>query len=181
MRWRRRAMARGSSDTAVAERLSTPAAQLALPIRGMTCATCAQRVEAALTALPGVRASVNLVGEQAEVAFDPARTAPSALAQAVENAGYEVPRETRELVVSGMTCATCAGRVEQALNGVPGVTHAAVNLATEKALVEAPQGLVSAAALIAAVDRAGYGAQLVTGEAERDRAIAAEEGQRFRR
>jgi P-type Cu+ transporter len=175
-------MARASSDAAVAERLNAPApaAQLVLPIRGMTCATCAKRVEAALAALPGVRASVNLVGEQAEISFDPARTAPDALARAVETAGYEVARETRELAISGMTCATCAGRVEQALNSVPGVTRAAVNLASEKALVEAPQGVVSAAALIAAVERAGYGARLVTGEAGRDRAIADDERRRFR-
>ncbi len=174
-------MARGSSDAAVADRLSAPAAQLLLPVRGMTCATCAKRVEAALAALPGVSASVNLVGEQAAISFDPGQTAPSALVRAVENAGYEVPGETQELAISGMTCATCAGRVEHALSGVPGVTHAAVNLAAEKAFVEAPQGTVSAAALIAAVERAGYGARLVTGEAERDRAIAAEEQQRFRR
>lgn len=178
-------MARASSDAAVAERLtapvSAPAAHLVLPIRGMTCATCAKRVEAALAALPGVRASVNLVGEQAEISFDPARTAPGAFAPAIENAGYDVPRETRELAISGMTCATCAGRVEQALNGVPGVGHAAVNLASEKAFVEAPPGVVSAAALIAAIEGAGYGARLVTGEADRDRAIVEEERQRFRR
>ena len=177
-------MARASSDAAVAERVNAPApapaAQLVLPIRGMTCATCAKRVEAALEALPGVRASVNLVGEQAEISFDPARTAPGAFAEAVENAGYEVPRERRELAISGMTCATCAGRVEQALYGVPGVTRAAVNLASEKALVEVPQGVVSTAALVAAVERAGYGARLVTGEADRDRAIADGERQRFR-
>ncbi len=128
-------MARGSSDAAVADRLSAPAAQLLLPVRGMTCATCAKRVEAALAALPGVSASVNLVGEQAAISFDPGQTAPSALVRAVENAGYEVPGETQELAISGMTCATCAGRVEHALSGVPGVTHAAVNLAAEKAFV----------------------------------------------
>jgi P-type Cu+ transporter len=178
-------MALGSSDVAVAARLTAPApapaAQLVLPIRGMTCATCAKRVEDALAALPGARASVNLVGEEVEISFDPARTSAGALTQAIENAGYEVPRETLELAISGMTCATCAGRVEQALLAVPGVTRAAVNLPAEKAFIEAPQAVVRAAALIAAVERAGYGARLVTGEAERDRAIAEEERQRFRR
>jgi P-type Cu+ transporter len=175
-------MAHGSSDTALAKPLRTPApaAQLALPIRGMTCVTCAKRVEAALGALPGVRASVNLVGEQADISFDPGQTAPSTLAAAVENAGYEVPHETRELAISGMTCATCVGRVEQALLAVPGATRAAVNLAAEKALVEGPRGVMSAAALVAAVERVGYGARLVTGESERDRAIAEDERQRFR-
>jgi Cu+-exporting ATPase len=179
-------MVRASSDGVdVAERVSAgapaPDAHLVLPIRGMTCATCAGRVEKALAALPGVRASVNLVGEYGDISFDPARTPPQALAAAVERAGYEVPLETRELAISGMTCATCAGRVEKALLSVPGVMHAAVNLAAEKVMVEAPQGAVGAAALIAAVERAGYEARLVTGEVERDRVIAHEEARRFRR
>ena len=179
-------MARASFDGAnVAEQVSADApardAHLIIPVRGMTCATCAGRVEKALAGLPGVHASVNLVGEHADVSFDPAQTSPQALAAAVEQAGYEVPHETRELAISGMTCATCARRVEKALLGVPGVIRAAVNLASEKAMVEAPQGAIGAAALIAAVERGGYEARLVTGEVERDRAIAAEDAKRVRR
>ena len=179
-------MARASFDGAnVAEQVSADApardAHLIIPVRGMTCATCAGRVEKALAGLPGVHASVNLVGEHADVSFDPAQTSPQALAAAVEQAGYEVPHETRELAISGMTCATCARRVEKALLGVPGVIRAAVNLASEKAMVEAPQGAIGAAALIAAVERGGYEARLVTGEVERDRAIAAEDAKRDRR
>ena len=87
----------------------------------MTCATCAGRVEAALNALPGVSATVNLADEQADLRFDPRQTAPAQLANAVEAAGYDIRPDRRELAISGMTCATCAGRVEQALAGVPGV------------------------------------------------------------
>ena len=61
-----------------------------------------------------------------------------------------------ELAIAGMTCASCIARVERALKAVPGVTGAAVNLATERATV---QGHASTAALIAAVARAGYEAQ----------------------
>src|SRR5690606_29754048 len=57
------------------------------------------------------------------------------------------------------TCASCSARVEKALGNVPGVLNASVNLATEQAAVEVAQG-TSAAALIAAVERAGYGAHL---------------------
>ncbi|MDY0022604.1 heavy metal translocating P-type ATPase [Arenimonas caeni] len=58
--------------------------------------------------------------------------------------------------VTGMNCASCVGRVEKALAQVPGVLSASVNLATETATV-ATDGSVSAAALSAAVDKAGYG------------------------
>ena len=60
-----------------------------------------------------------------------------------------------ELEIRGMTCASCAGHVTQALRGVAGVDDAAVNLATERATV-LHEGSVDAQALIAAVERAGY-------------------------
>src|SRR5260370_27606502 len=103
---------------------------IVLPVEGMTCATCAGRVEKALSALPGVQATVNLSGEQADVQYDPARVAPDALAEAIQRAGYDVPHETRELAISGMTCATCAGRAEKALLDVPCVIRAALHLAS---------------------------------------------------
>ena len=61
------------------------------------------------------------------------------------------------LTISGMTCASCVGRVEKALRKVDGVQDAAVNLATETAAV---QGNANVDALIAAVERAGYRAAL---------------------
>lgn len=64
------------------------------------------------------------------------------------------------LQVSGMTCASCVTRVEKALLKVPGVSAASVNLATEKASVQLAAG-VAPAALQAAVEKAGYSAQVV--------------------
>ncbi|MDE2155736.1 MAG: copper-translocating P-type ATPase [Xanthomonadaceae bacterium] len=151
-----------------------------MPIRGMTCATCAGRVEKALQALPGVEASVNLSSEQADLVFDPAHVQPKTLVEAVSRAGYDVDRETRELAISGMTCASCAGRLERALLAVPGVTRAEVNLASEKAAVEGVAGLLRPADLIAAVHRAGYDAELRTGDVERDRQILATEEKRLK-
>ena len=155
--------------------------QILIPIKGMSCATCAGRVEKALSALPGVQASVNLSTEQADISFDPARTNLRALAQAIERAGYEVPQETRELAVYGMTCATCAARVEAALKHVRGVIRAEVNLASEKATVEGIGGLLHPADLIAALRKAGYGAELLTGDGERDRQLVVAEERRARR
>ena len=152
---------------------------LLLPIEGMTCATCAGRVETALNRLPGVAASVNLASEVADVRYDPAVLGPDRLAGAVADAGYAVAQEKREFAITGMTCATCAGRVERALASVPGVAHAEVNLATEKAVVE---GIgLRPAALIGAVQDAGYEAALLTGDAARDRAREAADAARARR
>ncbi|KAB0641800.1 heavy metal translocating P-type ATPase, partial [Burkholderia latens] len=64
-----------------------------------------------------------------------------------------------ELDIGGMTCASCAGRVEKALAAVPGVARASVNLATERASVQGNSTL-DAATLIAAVTTAGYRASL---------------------
>ncbi|MBP7929727.1 MAG: copper-translocating P-type ATPase [Acidimicrobiia bacterium] len=63
------------------------------------------------------------------------------------------------LAIEGMTCASCAMRIEKKLNKIDGV-HATVNYATEQAKVEAPQG-VSVTDLIAAVESAGYTAKPV--------------------
>jgi len=66
---------------------------------------------------------------------------------------------TFDLPIGGMTCASCAGRVERALRKVPGVQVATVNLANERAHVEV-SGKIDPAVLLAAVDKAGYSASL---------------------
>jgi Cu+-exporting ATPase len=70
-----------TKDAPLSERLD-------LPIEGMTCASCAARVERSLNELDGVEASVNVATETATVAFDPARVAPAQLVEAVERTGY---------------------------------------------------------------------------------------------
>lgn len=155
---------------------------VAFPIEGMTCASCAGRVEKALTALPGVTgATVNLALEQADVDFDSARIQPLTFAGAVLDAGYDVPHEKREMAIEGMSCATCAGRVEKALSDVPGVVRAEVNLASEKASIEGIAGVLRVSDIIGAVQKAGYTAELLTGDAKRDAEVALKEALRQRR
>ena len=146
--------------------MSTPApalnpAEWRLPVEGMTCASCVRRVENALAKVPGVRdVAVNLATEQATLQADDG-AALSAAAQAVADAGYDVPRDEIELDIADMTCASCVGRVERALRAVPGVLNAQVNLATERASVTVLRGIADAAMLADAVGRAGYGAKPV--------------------
>ena len=149
-------------------------ATLDFPIRGMTCASCAGRVERALNKLAGVRhAEVNLASERAHVESEGATV--DDLISAVERAGYQVPTRSVELTLTGMTCASCAGRVERALSKVPGVRAVSVNLAGERAHVQLVGG-VSDAELVAAVQKAGYQAR-VSGQPHDD----ADTGRQLRR
>ena len=62
--------------------------RLELPIEGMTCASCAVRVEKKLNKLDGVQAAVNYATERASVEFDAGEVSPEQLVAAVESAGY---------------------------------------------------------------------------------------------
>ena len=133
-------------------------ATVTLPVEGMSCASCVGRVEAALGKVPGVeRASVNLATGRADIVAT-AGVDRQALVDAVEKAGYEVPAATLEFAVGGMSCASCVGRVEAALEKVPGVADAAVNLATGRATVH---GTAGADALLAAIGRTGFDGRLL--------------------
>ncbi len=128
-------------------------------VAGMTCASCAGRVEKALAKVDGVSsAAVNLATESATVSASPS-TGLDTLLAAVRRAGYEVPEQPVTLQIEGMTCASCVGRVEKALARVPGVIGAQVNLATETARITSVAGPDAARALIEAVERAGYHAR----------------------
>ncbi|HEX6540775.1 MAG TPA: heavy metal translocating P-type ATPase [Ktedonobacterales bacterium] len=168
-----------------------PAAQTTmLALEGMTCASCALRIEKGLKKVPGVtEASVNLATERATVRFDPAAASVDDLLQKVEAVGYKATpiapavapapqhpappfpeqtgesERTTEFAISGMTCASCVRRVERSLSKVPGATTANVNLATERATVTYAPGQTSVADLISAVEKAGYGAEEIVAAA----------------
>ncbi len=142
---------------------------LEIPVLGMTCASCVGRVEKAIASVPGVtKATVNLAAERAHVEFG-AGGDTGAVVEAIRKAGYEPLAREVDLKIDGMTCASCVSRVERALNAVPGVLSANVNLATERAHISALAGAAELPALIAAVEKAGYQAEAI-GEATPDMA-----------
>jgi Cu+-exporting ATPase len=143
----------------------TRAEMLDLPVLGMTCASCASRVEKAMTGLPGVaQATVNLATERLRLDLAPG-TARGAVLEAarerLDRAGYGLAVTVVELQVSDMTCASCIARVEKALLRVEGVLDAEVNLATERATVQVDATAADAGTwrrrLQEAVQAAGYG------------------------
>ena len=78
------------------------AIEIVLPIEGMTCASCVNRIERFLTKTPGVeRAAVNLATERATVTVDPGIAGREELVRAVEAAGYEVRPEHAAEAIDG--------------------------------------------------------------------------------
>lgn len=128
-----------------------------IPVNGMSCASCANRVEKALSKAEGVGdANVNFAAEKATVSYDPGSISPEALVGEIEDAGYGAEIAKTDFGVTGMSCASCVGRVEKALSSLPGVLHTNVNLAAERATVEYLAGAVKPRDLERAVEDAGY-------------------------
>ena len=128
-----------------------------LPITGMSCASCAAKIEKGLSNLEGVsKATVNFASEKATVVFHPFQTDLSHLIEKVKDLGYGAKVEKVLLPIQGMTCASCVNKVEKALNSLKGVVHASVNFATERASVEYIPEEVTVRDLKRAVREAGY-------------------------
>ena len=74
---------------------------ITMPIAGMSCGSCVRTVAKALSAVPGVRVEAVTVGS-ATLTYDPKRTTPAAIAEAVQRAGYQpAPAGTRVPVAGG--------------------------------------------------------------------------------
>lgn len=133
---------------------------LSLHVTGLSCAGCAGRAERALAAVAGVNAaSVNLANASAQVELG-VQVPLSALTDVLADAGYPAAQSQVDLKLSGLTCASCVGRVERALQVVPGVLSVSVNLATETAQVSYLTGMARAVDLARAATDAGYPARL---------------------
>jgi len=135
---------------------------LKFTVDNLSCAGCAGRAERALAATSGVtEASVNFANHTAVVT---GRALAADLAKTLDTARYPARTATHQLSITGMSCASCTGRVERALSSLPGVLSATVNLATETATIRTLEGAVTPDALASTVTEAGYPASRVTDE-----------------
>jgi Cu+-exporting ATPase len=130
-------------------------ATVVLPVAGMKCASCAGRVERALQGVPEVTSvAVNLMMANATITGPVARAGD--MIHAVEQLGFRVPVRSGRFVVSGLSCASCVMRSEQALGQLPGVRKATIQLATHEAVVEYVPGMVETADLQRVMQEMGY-------------------------
>lgn len=168
---------------------------ISLALDGLTCGHCVKRVKEALEQRSDVKqadvtqqeaqivsdadaaeliATVEAAGYQATLKANDSYpkaeplTATEPTPKALTTESFSQPAEkalpAHFLLIDGMSCASCVSRVEKALQQVKGVSQARVNLGERSALV---LGNVEPQQLVAAVDAAGYGAQVIEDEQER--------------
>jgi Cu+-exporting ATPase len=150
-----------------------------LPITGMSCASCARRIEKELSQTPGVRrAGVNLATSRATVEYDPARTDVRQLMDTVKATGYGTAGTARaDFVVDDSARPSGSSRpLEAHLQHTRGVVGASFNLGTMEIRVEYLPGAIDVGALKRAIEDFGYrvrdvpgdGGDITAGEAEED-------------
>jgi Cu+-exporting ATPase len=139
-----------------------------LRITGMSCAACAARIEKSLKKMEGVsEANVNLALETARVKYDDSALGQDDILNAVKKTGYgaEIKRQEDDsrvdLVITGMSCASCAARIEKAVKKRDGVIEANVNLGTEKGYVRYDPLKIKSYEIIEEIEKAGYGAEKI--------------------
>ncbi len=132
---------------------------LQVKIIGMSCASCAQRVENSLKKVDGVtEVGVSFATEKARITYDETKTGQKDFIRAVENAGYSIESGSKTIIfkVVGMTCASCARNIENILYKIEGVESAALNFATETATVHYDPEIVSPEQMKKEVSAIGY-------------------------
>lgn len=141
---------KGTEETSILKRID-------LSIRGMSCASCAARVEKGLSGLSGVgEAKVNFATEKASIFFNPGNVRAKDFVKVLKDLGYEAVIEKVILPIHGMSCASCVEKVRKALCDVHGVINADVNFAIEQASVEYIQGAADVEDMKDAVRGIGY-------------------------
>ncbi len=137
--------------------MSTKLKEQTLPVTGMTCASCAVRIEKGLKKIEGIEeAIVNFALERTSVTYNPAQTNIDEVKKKIQDLGYDVQTDKVELNILGMTCAACSNRIEKGLNKLEGVTKANVNLALESATIEYDSSTVDYHKMIDKVEKLGY-------------------------
>ncbi|MFN2399349.1 MAG: heavy metal translocating P-type ATPase, partial [Gemmatimonadaceae bacterium] len=163
---------------------STPdgkAERVDIPITGMTCAACANRIEKNLAKAPGVRrASVNFASSRATVEYDPSATGVRQLMGTVRDVGYGTTGTARaDFVVDDSARPSGSSQpLEHHLSRVRGVVAASFNLATMEVQVEYLPGEIDVPAIRRAIEEFGYkvretqGTGVDAASAERDARLA---------
>ena len=140
-----------------------------LPITGMTCAACANRIEKQLKKQPGVDAcSVNFATAKATVKYDPGKTNVAALVQTVKDTGYDTAGTARaEFVVDDSARPSGSGTpLENHLMKRSGIVKASFNLATTTVAVDYLPNSVDVKNIRAAIEDFGYKVHEVSGNSE---------------
>ncbi len=140
-----------------------------LPITGMTCAACANRIEKTLKKQTGVQsASVNFASAKATVSYNPDKTGIGKLIDAVKDTGYDTAgtQKIEFIVDDSMRPSGSSVPIEKHIAQLPGIVKANFNLATMAINVEYLPNAADVKAIRVAIEDFGYKVREVSGSGE---------------
>lgn len=141
-----------------------------IKVSGMTCASCVANIERNLRREDGVHSVlVALMAGKAEVRYNPMIIQPLGVAELIQELGFEATvlegkdegAGVLELVVRGMTCASCVHKIESCLTKTTGVQYSSVALATNKAHIKYDQEIIGPRDLMKIINDLGFTTSLV--------------------
>ncbi|XP_047724462.1 copper-transporting ATPase 2 isoform X2 [Prionailurus viverrinus] len=136
-----------------------------LQITGMTCASCVSNIERNLQKEAGILSVlVALMAGKAEVKYNPEVIQPLEIAQLIQDLGFEAAVMENytgsdgdlELIITGMTCASCVHNIESKLTRTNGITYASVALATSKAHVKFDPEMIGPRDIVKIIEEIGF-------------------------
>ncbi|GAB0195229.1 copper-transporting ATPase 1 [Grus japonensis] len=139
-------------------------------VTGMTCASCVANIERNLRREDGIHSIlVALMAGKAEVRYNPAVIHPAAIAELIRELGFGATVMENcgegdgilELVVRGMTCASCVHKIESTLMKTNGVLYCSVALATNKAHIKYDPEIIGPRDVIQVIKDLGFTTSLV--------------------
>jgi len=135
-----------------------------LAVKGMTCASCAARIEKVLSSREGIKAvAVNLAAETMEIEWDDAKLSLDDISGQVKGLGFELEIPASEvaldLAIKGMTCASCSARIEKVVSGLEGVRTMQVNLAAETGVTVFDPNIISKRRILETIAGLGFTAE----------------------
>lgn len=133
--------------------------EIKLNISNMSCASCASKIDKITNSIKGVDyANVNLSTEKLTLAFDENITSFEEIKSKVEEAGFglSIPTISKKYKIEGMSCASCASKIEKSVLKLDGVTESSVNFATETLSIIFDEEKVSTNNIKSHVSELGY-------------------------
>ena len=151
----------GAGDSAVSQ----------FDVPEMDCPSCAGKVKSSVEALDGVETiDPQVATGRVTVSYDRATTDTAAIAERIRSAGYavETPSETLRLSVPDMDCASCASKVESALDSVGGLASYETQPTTGTVVLTRTGAGPTEADIVTAIESAGYEVEATSGDGPTD-------------
>uniref|UniRef100_A0A8C0HDN2 P-type Cu(+) transporter n=1 Tax=Chelonoidis abingdonii TaxID=106734 RepID=A0A8C0HDN2_CHEAB len=140
-----------------------------MQITGMTCASCVSNIERNLQKEDGiVSVLVALMAGKAEIKYKPESIQPLEIVQLIQNLGFNATviedhtatDGNAELIITGMTCASCVHNIESKLTRTNGIFYASVALASSKAHIQFDPEIIGPRDIIQIIEGIGFHASL---------------------